>query len=128
MSCKTKSRDADLVSSQDSSCWSFLKKQQAPQKHAIKIMELAVELATSSPFPVPCSPFLLFAPLAGTAQATLQEGTGESPMPCDIAANTLPLSSWLERAIGQGSRGPWAFLCGKILSACCPLPFLQKAT
>lgn len=66
-------------------------------------------MVMSSSFPGP----MLFSPLAGAAQATLQEGTGESPMPCDICANTLPPSWWLERTTGQRSKGPWAFVCVK---------------
>lgn len=127
MSGKITSRDADVVSSQDSRSWSFLENSRHHKicyKNYGTGSSINYGMATFSPFLVP----MLSAPLARAAQPTLREGTGKSPKPCDIHANTFPPSSWLERAIGQGSTGPWASVCGKILSVCCPLPFLWKTT
>lgn len=73
--------------------------------------ELAVnvtELAVKKPCLLPSLVTMRLPPLAESAQATLQEGTGKSPTPCDGSANILPPSSRLGRASGQ-CMGPQAF-------------------
>lgn len=88
-----------------------------------------MELAVTWPRLLLSLPTTRFPPLAEAAQATLQEGAGESLMPCDGSPNILPLS-WSSRkeplGRGAGDLGP---LCmKKILSACYALPFLWKTT